>query len=55
MRKTVKSMVDEATAAISDAIAGQTAGGWMAARQQLSLVVAAAAQARDLLTEHAKE
>ena len=47
--------VHEATAAISDAIAGQTAGGWMAARQQLSLVVAAAATARDLLTEHAKE
>ena len=41
--------VHEATAAISDAIAGQTAGGWMAARQQLSLVVAAAATARDLL------
>ena len=43
--------VHEATAAISDAIAGQTAGGWMTARQQLSLVVAAAAQARDLLRE----
>jgi len=43
--------VHEATAAIADAIAGQTSGGWMTARQRLSLVVAAAAQARDLLRE----